>query len=185
METIGESIQKSLAALESGEFENSFAAACAALKLTLEKSLETDALSNGDYQDFVGRNWRMLVSAGFPKALPLPSEVNRQLKTAIYGFSISSADQLVVHLVRQTAAMNRTPVQFKFHRNTVFESRGNQIYIPQTLVGALINTVIFHSANKDESIDEKFWISLFDFKMFVSELWGRDDLAERILSTRR
>lgn len=182
MNKVGELIQETIEAMESGALEAAFATTCAAVAATLKKSPATDELSSGDYRDFIKRHWRLLAFMGLPRALPMPLEVDYKLKRIIPGFNISGAEALILHLVHQTAASGRTPAQFKFHAGATFEIRGNQIFIPATLVGGLLGIVIFQPANRDQSVPNKFWINISDFKMFVSEFWGRIDLAERIMN---
>lgn len=181
MNQVGELIQESIEELGNGAFEAAFVAACVAVKATLQKSLESEALSGGDYQNFVKQHWRLLAFAGLPRALPMAREIDGQLKKILHGFNVSGAEETVLHLIRQTARMHRTPVQFKFHSNNIFESRGNQIWVPKSLIGGLISVVIVQPVNKGESVPDSFWINVSDFKMFVSEFWGRIDLAERIM----
>ena len=182
MKQVGELIEQSIEAMERGVFETACASACAALKITLKKSLKTDDLNNGDYHNFIKQHWRLLAFMSLPQALPLPLDVDYKLKLIVHGFNISGAEELVLHLARQTAIMGRTPAQFKFHSGAGFEIRNNQIYVPATLIYGLVNIVIFQPVNKGESVPEKFWINISDFKMFISEFWGRIDLAERIMS---
>ena len=182
MNQVGELIQETIEAMECGATEAAFASACAAIDATLKKSLETSALSSGDYQKFIKQHWQLLAFMGLPRALPLPMNVDFRLKTMIHGFHINGAEELILHLVRQTAAMGRTPAQFKFHMGHAFEIRGNQIFVPVTLIGGLVGIVIFQPANKNQTVPEKYWINVSDFKMFVSEFWGRIDLAERIMN---
>ncbi len=182
MKQVGELIQETIEAMESGATESAFAATCAAVEETLKKSLEIDRLSNGDYQKFIKRHWQLLAFTGLPRALPMPLDVDFKLKTILHGFNVSGAEELVLHLVRQTAAMGRLPAQFKFYSGSAFEVRGNQIFIPVSLIGGLVGIVIFQPVNKGESVPDKYWINVSDFKMFISEFWGRIDLAERIMN---
>jgi len=182
MNKIGELVQQAIEAAERGATDAAFAAACAALDATLKKTLETDNLSNGDYQKFVRRHWQLLSFMGLPRALPLPPGVDFKLKVILHGFNLSGAEELITHLIRQTAVMGRTPVQFNFHRGATFEIRGQQILIPATLIGGLVGIVIFQPVNKDETVPDKHWMNISDFKMFISEFWGRIDLAERIMN---
>jgi len=182
MKQVGELVQEAIEAMECGATESAFALSCAAIEETLKKTLETDALSGGDYQRFIKQHWQLLSFMGLPRALPMPLDVDFKLKTIVHGFNISGAEELILHLVRQTAATGRMPAQFKFHSGSAFEIRGQQIFIPATLIGGLVGIVIFQPANKDQSVPDKYWINISDFKMFVSEFWGRIDLAERIMN---
>lgn len=182
MKQVGELVQEAIEAMESGATESAFATTCAAIETTLKKSLETDELSAGDYQKFIRQHWRLLAFTGLPRALPMPLDVDFKVKTVLHGFNLSGAEELVLHLVRQTAATGRLPAQFKFHSGAAFEIHGHQIFIPVTLVGGLVGIVIFQTVNKGESVPDKYWINISDFKMFISEFWGRIDLAERIMN---
>ena len=182
MNQVGELIQESIEALENGASESAFALACTAIEETLKKSLEVDRLSGGDYQKFIKRHWQLLVFTGLPRALPMPLEVDYKMKTVCHGFNLNGAEELVLHLIRQTVAMNRLPPQFRFHSGTAFEVIGQQIFVPAGLIGGLVGIVIFQPANKDQNVPDKFWINVADFKMFVSEYWGRIDLAERVMN---
>ena len=181
MKQVGELVRESIEAMENGATETAFALICAAVEATLKKSLKTDDLTNGDYQNFIKQQWRLLSFMGLPRALPLPLDVHFGLKRMVHGFNLIGAEELVLHLVRQTAAAGRLPAQFKFHSGATFELRGNQIFIPASLIGGLVGIVIFQPANLGETVPDKYWINVSDFKMFVSEFWGRIDLAERIM----
>ena len=182
MKQVGELVQQAIEALENGAADEAFAAACAALEATLKKTLETDDLSSGDYQKFVRRHWQLLSFMGLPRALPMPLNVDYKLKGIVHGFNLNGAEELILHLVRQTAVMGRTPAQFKFHKATTIEIHGQQIFVPLSLIGGLVGIVICQPANKNETVPDKHWMNISDFKMFISEFWGRIDLAERIMN---
>lgn len=182
MNRVGELIQQAIEHAENGANEQAFAAACSAVEETLKKSLEAENISSGDFQRFVKSNWKLLSFTGLPRALPLPLDIDYKLKVVCHGFHINGAEELVVHLIKQTAQMNRLPAQFKFHNGATFEVHGNQIFVPAGLIGGLVGLVIFQPINKDESVPDKYWINVSDFKMFISEFWGRIDLAERIMN---
>jgi len=180
--TVGQNIQTAIESMEQGLTEAAFAATCAAVEETLKKSLEQDALCGGDYQKFIKQNWQLLAFMALPRALPMPLDVDFGLKKIVHGFNINGAEELIFHIVRQTAAAGRLPAHFKFHSGAAFEIRNNQIFVPSTLIGGLVGVVIFQPANIGESVPEKYWINVSDFKMFISEFWGRIDLAERIMN---
>lgn len=181
MKRVGGLIQETIEAMESGATETALALTCAAIEATLKKSLDTEDLTAGDYQKFVKRHWRLISFMGLPRALPMPLDVDFKLKTILHGFNLSGAEELILHLIRQTARIGKTPAQFKFHSGGAFEIRGQQIYIPVSLISGLVGIVIFQPANLGETVPDKYWINVSDFKMFISEFWGRIDLAERIM----
>ncbi len=182
MKQVGELIRETIETMDTGATDAAFALTCAAVQATLKKSLETDDLTMGDYQNFIKQHWRLLTFMGLPRALPMPFEVDFKMKTACPGFNLSGAEDTVLHLVRQTAQMGRLPAQFRFHPGATFEVHGQQISVPVTLIGALVGIVIFQPVNRGEVVPDKYWINVSDFKMFISEFWGRMDLAERIMN---
>ena len=182
MSRVGELIQETIEEMECGANEKAFAFTCAAVEETLKKSLDTDVLLESDYQNFIKLHWRLLTFMGLPSALPIALDVEFKLKTVCSGFHIRGVEELVLHLVRQTAQTGRTPYQFKFDSGDFFAIRGQQIVIPATLIGAITGIVIFQPVNKNETVADKYWINIADFKMFISEFWGRIDLAERIMN---
>ena len=181
MKKVGESVQETIEAMESGALDAAFAATCQAIETTLKKSLETEDLTNGDYQNFIKQNWRLIAFMGLPRALPMPMNVEFGLSRLVHGFNLKGAEETVFHIVRQTAALGRLPAQFKFHHGAAFEITGDKILVTAVLIGGLVGIVILNPANKGESVPDKYWINISDFKMFISELWGRIDLGERIV----
>ena len=182
MNKVGELMRKTIEAMENGATGQAFALVCAALAETLQKSLETEDLSGGDYQNFIKRHWRLLCFMGLPQALPMSLAVEYNLSKIVHGFHLRSAEELILHLIKQTALAGKLPSQFRFHSGGAFEVINNQILVPETLVGGLVGIVIFQPVNKDESVPDKYWLNVSDFKMFISEFWGRIDLAERVMS---
>lgn len=182
MKKVGELMQEAIEAMENGATEAAFAAACAAVGETLKKALETEDLSGTDYQKFIKQHWRLLCFMGLPHALPMPLAVEFNLTKIVHGFTLRNAEEMILHLVRQTSLNGKLPPQFKFHRGGEFEVSSNQILIPAALVGGLVGVIIFQPVNKGESVPDKYWLNISDFKMFISEFWGRIDLAERVMS---
>jgi hypothetical protein len=181
MKQVGEFVREAMEAVERGAIETAFASTCAAIEETLKKSLAQTDLSSGDYQNFIKRHWQLLAFTGLPQALPLSLKVEFGLTKLVHGFNLKSAEETVFHIVRQTVVIGHLPAQFKFHQGGAFEIENDKILVPATLIRGLIGIVIFQPANKDESVPDNYWINISDFKMFISEFWGRIDLAERIM----
>jgi hypothetical protein len=73
------------------------------------------------------------------------------------------------------------PEVFAAGSTGTFEVHDGRLWMPSGLVRGLLGSVIFNQVNQGETIAEDCWISISDFRMFVSELFGRQDLAERIM----
>ena len=61
------------------------------------------------------------------------------------------------------------------------EIEKDKLMLPKSLLFALLGSVVFNPVNKDETVADRYWLNIWDFKMFISELWGRMDLAERVI----
>jgi len=182
MNQVGEFVREAIEATERGATEKAFALICAAIEETLKKSLDQTDVSGVDYQNFIKQNWQLLAFMGLPQALPISLKTEYGLTRLVNGYSFRSAEEAISYLVRQTVLIGSMPTQFGFHKTAAFDSANKKLLIPASLIRGLIGVVIFQPANKDQSVPDNYWINISDFKMFVSEFWGRIDLAERIMN---
>ncbi len=179
---VGEKIQEAIDFMEKGLHEIAFAATCAAISETIRKESGKADLSNSDYQRFVRENWQLIPFMSLPEALPLPMNIPFGLKRLVPRFNINhGADEILLLAINQTLILGRLPTEFAINSRTLFEIRENKCFLPNTLIGGLLGIIIVQPVNKDETIPDKYWINISGFKMFISELWGRIDLAERIM----
>lgn len=179
--TIGEHIQEAIDYTDRALYSVAFVSACAALGETLKKAGEKEVLSEDDFRRFVRENWELISFMCIPRALPLPLNVPFGVKRIEPKFNVHhGAEEIILLVITKTIALGRLPDEFVFHAESGFEIREGKLHIPHTLVGGLLGIAVVHPANKDETISDKHWIHISDFKMFVSELWGRIDLAVRI-----
>ncbi|MCM3876379.1 MAG: hypothetical protein NEA02_08165, partial [Thermoanaerobaculia bacterium] len=82
-------------------------------------------------------------------------------------------EDVVTHVVRDSLVRN-TPIPFGP------DPSGNPVP-GRDLVWGLIASVVFAPVNAGESIPDNYWISVADFKMFISEVWGRIDIPKRVI----
>lgn len=177
MKAVGELVQEAIDFMNAGSYEAAFAPTCAAINETAQRTFGAE-----NYQRFIRENWQLISFMGLPRALPLPLNIPFALKRIVPSFnSHHGAKEIIFHLVQQTTATGKMPVQFAFASTDIFEIKRNRLLIPGSLLGGLLGIVIVQPVNKNETIDEKYWMNIADFKMFISELWGRIDLAERIM----
>ena len=168
--------------MNSGFTTRAVTPASRAIEATLQKSLAKETPSPDDYKRFLKTNWRLITFMGMPRALPLPLNVPFGLKRIVSSFNVHhGAEEIVALILRETLKNGRLPAYFAFNSNGQFKIDGGKLLLPPGLVNGLLGSIIFHPVNADEKIGEKYWMSISDFKMFISELWGRADLAERIM----
>ena len=182
METIGHLVQETVDCMNSGFTTRAVTPASRAISKTLQKSLAKEAPSPDDYKRFLKANWRLITFMGMPRALPLPLNVPFGLKRIVPSFNVHhGAEEIIALILRETLNTGRMPAHFGFNSSGQFKIDNGKLLLPPGLVNGLLGSVIFNPANADEKIGEKYWMSISDFKMFISELWGRADLAERIV----
>lgn len=181
--TVGENVREAVDFMERGLSELAFAKACAAIGETIRKTTGKPDLSEGDYHRFIRENWQLISFMSLPQALPLPLDIPFKLKRIVPKFNVlHSAEEIISLVVTQTLYTGKLPSEFAFNSNNFFEAKENKFFLPRTLPGGLLGIVIIQPVNKGETIPNKYWINIADFKMFTSELWGRIDLAERIMN---
>lgn len=178
---IGEHIQEAIDFMDRGLFPLAFVSACAAVSETLKKANEKEILNEDDFRRFIKENWELISFMCLPRAFPLPLNIPFGVKRIEPKFNVHhGADEIVLLVINKTLALGRLPDEFAFHSDAGFEIKSGKLFIPHTLVGGLLGIAVVHPINKDETIADKYWINISDFKMFVSELWGRIDLAVRV-----
>ena len=182
MEKVGEYVQEAVDFMNSGSFQRAVPLTALAIQATIRKAAEKDALSEDDFKRFLKQHWPLITFMGMPRALPLPMNVPFGLKRIVPQFNVHhGAEEIILLVLRETLKFNRFPAEFEFNSAGTFEIKNNKMLLPRGLVNGLLGSVIFHPVNRSETIGEKYWMNISDFKMFISELWGRRDLAERIM----
>lgn len=178
---VGQFVQEAVDFMNSGAFLKAVAPSAQAVAATLRKALEKEDLSEDDFRRFIKQNWSLITFMGMPRALPLPVNVPFGLKRIFPAFNVHhGAEEIILLVVRETLKRGTIPAEFAFNLTGHFEIKNDKLLLPPGLVNGLLGSVIFHPVNRGETIGEKYWMSISDFKMFISELWGRADLAERI-----
>lgn len=182
MKTVGQFVEEAVDLTGRGLYREAVAPTCAAIGATARKAFEKETLSEMDYKKFLKENWELIAFMGMRRALPLPLNIPFGLKRIVPTFNVHhGAEEITLMVIRETLRLGKMPGQFDFNSAGVFEVKDNKLLLPSALVCGLLGSVIFHPVNKDENISDKYWISISDFKMFISELWGKRDLAERIM----
>jgi hypothetical protein len=182
MATVGEAVQEAVDLMNSGAYERAVPPTAAAIDLTVRKINGKDAFSELDCGRFLKDNWDLITFMGMPRALPLPMNIPFALKQIIPTFnSLHGALEIITMVITETLKQRQMPAEFSFNWTGKFEVKNDKLLLPSGLVCGLLGSVIFHPLNKDETIGEMYWISISDFKMFVSELFGKQELADRIM----
>lgn len=182
MATVSEAVQEAVDLMNSGAYERAVLPTAFAIDLTARKINEKDTFSELDCARFLKEYWDLITFMGMPRALPLPMSIPFGLKQIIPSFnSLHGALEIVTMVITETLKLRHMPAEFTFNSTGKFEIKNDKLLLPTGLVCGLLGSVIFHPSNKDEEIGEFYWINISDFKMFVNELFGKQELAERIM----
>ncbi|HSK72440.1 MAG TPA: hypothetical protein VK892_12125 [Pyrinomonadaceae bacterium] len=182
MKTVSEYVQEAVDLMESGSYEFALVPTVAAIGETIRKTSGKEDLSEYDFQEFIKANWQLITFMGMPRALPLPLNIPFGVKRIVPTFNVHhGAEEIVLLVIAQILRTGRLPEEFAFNTAGEFEIKDGKLLLPDSLIYGLLGGVIFHPTNKDEITPDKYWLSVADFKMFISEFWGRQDLAERIM----
>jgi hypothetical protein len=185
MNEVGKIIEQVIDLMNSGSYEAAMLPTAKAIEATAGKVVGKETVGDLSIERFVRDNWRFITFIGMPRALPLPMNVPFAFKRIMPTFnSYHGALEIVSMAVNQTLQTGRIPPEFAFNSNGIFEVK-DKLLLPRGLVWGLLGGVIFSPANADETIGEDYWINIADFRMFVSELFGRQDLVERIIKFHR
>ncbi len=179
---IGQTVQEAIDLMNSGSNVKAMLPTSAAIDLTVRRLAGSDAFSALNCERFIRDNWDLIAFMGMPRALPLAMDFPFKLKRIMPSFNVHhGAQEIISFAVTETLKHGLMPVQFAFNSAGRFEIKDKKLLFPNGIVCGLLGSVIFNPVNKDETIGDQYWISISDFKMFVSELFGRNDLAERIM----
>lgn len=181
METVGSVVREAIDFTDKGLFEMAFVSACVAFSETAKKAFEKESLTETDYKRFIEENRQLISLMGVPKTLPEIQTPFELQKTAPRLRTSYPVENFLFYAVHQTVISGKLPATFTFNSNYSLETDMGRVLLPVNLIWGLLASVIFHPANKDETIPDKYWFSIANFKMFISEFWGRRDLAERIM----
>lgn len=182
METIGNLVQ---GAIDFAERENSdlaFVYACDALAQTAEKEFGQTNLAEPAFQMFIKKYWTLISFMGMRHNTTLPLELPFRLRRAIPSVSnFSMTGEMVIFAVRQSLLNRRLPPEIVLDKAFATEVKDDKLVFPRGLIFGILSSVVLHPLNKDETIPDNYWMNLAEFKMFISELWGREDLGKRIV----
>ncbi|NJM52663.1 MAG: hypothetical protein HC846_04245 [Blastocatellia bacterium] len=183
MKSIGQLVEETINVSDRGLPEFAFLNACEALDLTAQKVYKDEQTAEPAFQKFIRENWRLISFMGIPRSDVIPANLPFGLRRAIPSLNMPNlALEIVIYAVRHTLSTRRLPLEIGFARFGGITVENDKLLFPKSLLFAILGSVIFSPVNKDEKVPDNYWINIWDFKMFTSELWGRMDLAERVMN---
>jgi hypothetical protein len=183
MKTVGQVVEETINLCDRGLDDFAFVSACDAVRQTAAKVYLDQQIPEPEFQRFIRDNWRLISFMGIPRTDPIPVNLPFSIRRSVTSLNIHNlVEEIVIFSARQSLATRRMPPEITFGRDPGIVIKEDKLYFPKSLIFALLGSVILNPVNKDESVPAHYWINIWDFKMFTSELWGRMDLAERIMN---
>jgi hypothetical protein len=184
MIAVGRRVQESIDHMGKGEIALALTPACIALDVTSQRHAGTTHSSRTTFKRYVKEYLWLITYMGFPGLMASTVRVpfsHPDVKPDAAG--AVGVEDIIYHVIRCSLVhSDDTAAKIKWNRSIALglDQAGNLV-LNQSLVWGLLGAVVFSPTNKAEKVPDEYWLMVGDFKMFISELWGRVDLAKRIV----
>jgi hypothetical protein len=184
MISVGQRIQEAIDHVGRGDYALALTPACIALDITSQRHFGAKRSGRTIYKRFIQEHLWLITYMGFPGLMATTVRIpfsHPEVKADAAG-NIGVED-VVYHVIRCSLVHSDDKSARVTWNNAIslgIDPSGNLSLNPQ-LIWGLIGAVVFSPANKDESIPDQYWLRIADFKMFISELWGRIDITKRVV----
>jgi len=184
MISVGQRVQEAIDHMSRGDYVLALTPTCIALDITSQRHFGSKRSNRNIYKRFIQEHLWLITYMGFPGLMATTIRIpfsHPDIKADAAG-NIGVEDA-IYHIIRCSLVHSDEKSAKIVWNNAIslgIDPTGNLILNPQ-LIWGLLGAVVFSPANKDESISNQYWLSIADFKMFISEAWGRIDIAKRVI----
>ncbi len=184
MVSIGRRVQEAIDYMNKGEIGLALTAACIALDVTSQRYAGTSRSSRKVYKQFVKDYLWLITYIGFPGLMATTVRVPFTHPDITPDASRTvGVEDIIYHIIR-CSLVHSDEKATKVVWNKVIalglDQNGNLV-LSESLLWGLLGAVILSPVNKAEKLPDNYWFSIAGFKMFISELWGRIDIAKRVI----
>jgi len=184
MVSVGRRVQEAIDHMGKREIALALTPACIALDVTAQRYAGVKRSSRTTFKKFVQDYLWLITYMGFPGLMATTVRVpftHPDVKPDAAG--TVGVEDIIYHIIR-CSLVHSDEAAMKVVWNKAIalglDSSGNLV-LSENLIWGLLGAVIFCPTNKAETVPDTYWISIADFKNFISELWGRVDLAKRVV----
>jgi hypothetical protein len=186
MITVGQRVQEAIDHLDRGRFALAVAPACLAFDVTTRRFYGARRSGPALVRRFVREHLWLIAFMGLPRLvstsirIPFSPPGTRPDAAGTVGL-----EDVICHVVRSSLIHiddSSARITWKGEPALGLDPSG-RLVLPPDLLWGLIGAVVFSPANKNEVLPGNYWLNIADFKMFISELWGRIDLARRVVAS--
>ncbi len=184
MISVGQRIQEAIDHMDRGDYALALTPACIALDITSQRHFGAKRSGRTIYKRFIQEHLWLITYVGLPGLMATTIRIpfsHPEVKADAAG-NIGIED-VIYHVIRCSLVHSDDKSAKVTWNNAIslgMDGSGNLVLNPQ-LIWGLVAAVVFSPTNKGESIPEQYWLHVADFKMFISELWGRIDIAKRVV----
>jgi hypothetical protein len=184
MLSVGQRVKEAIDYMGTGQVVSALTPTCIALDITAQRVAGAKRSGRKIFKDFIQKSMWLITLIGFPGLMS--SEVRvpfHHPEIPPNSTGTVGIDEIVYHVLRcGSVHSDEKNSKITWNKNIslgIDHNTGNLV-LHEQLVWGLLAAVIFMPENKDEQIPDTYWISIWGFKNFVTEFWGRIDLAKRI-----
>lgn len=184
MISVGRRVQEAIDHMGKGEIALALTPACIALDITSQRYAGVTQSARAHFKKFVQDHLWLITYVGFPGLMTSTARVpfkHPNVKPDAAG--TVGIEDIIYHVIR-CSLVHSDEQGAKIVWNKVIalgmDQKGNLV-LSESLVWGLLAAVVLSPLNQSEQIPDTYWLSIADFKMFVSEWWGRLDNAKRIV----
>jgi len=158
--------------------------ACIALDVTSQRHAGASRSARKHFKKFVQDYLWLITYVGFPGLMSSTVRVpfaHPDVKPDAAG--TVGLEDIVYHVIRCSLIHSderAAKVVWNREIGLGLDSNGDLVLNNQ-LVWGLVSAVVVAPENRNETIPNDYWLQIGPFRNFVSELWGREDLAKRII----
>lgn len=184
MVSVGERVQEAIDRMGEGKITQALTPACIALDVTSQRHAGAKRSGRALFKRFVREHLWLITYVGFPGLMASTVRVpfsHPDVQPDAAG--TVGIEDIIYHVVRCSLIhSDEKASKIVWNRAIALghDQQGNLV-LNQGLVWGLVSAVVFAPVNKGESIADSYWLQVGQFTMFISELWGRIDLAKRFV----
>lgn len=184
MDSVGDRVKEAIDWMSRGDMARALSSVCIALDITSRRHAGTDRSGHAIRQRFVRDYLWLIAHLGFPGGVssaarhPVREPGMKPVPPGTAG-----VEEIIDHVIR--CGLSRSDgkdskVAWKKAIALGRDEAGNLV-LNEGLFWGLVSAVVFAPVNKGEAVPDQYWLQIGQFRMFISELWGRVDLAKRIV----
>jgi hypothetical protein len=184
MVPVGRRVQEAIDHMEKGEIELALTAACIALDVTSQRYAGAPKSGRAHFKKFVQDHLWLVTYVGFPGLMASTVRVpfiHPDVKPDAAG--TVGIEDIIYHVIRCSLVHSdekATRIVWNDHIALGLDANGDLV-LSKSLVWGILAALITCKVNAEEELPHYYWLRIADFKMFISELWGRVDIPMRIV----